>query len=112
MEDLRRKIGERLRELRQDRFYSLEELAHRAELNTAHLSKIERGEMNFTITTLEKVVKALNVSWTEVFSFEEERKIEEPYVAKTADCMKDLTVQEREHVYRTARILAQKNQKK
>ena len=112
MEDLRRKIGERLRELRQDRFYSLEELAHRAELNTAHLSKIERGEMNFTITTLGKVVKGLGVSWAELFSFEERKTETDPYLVKTTDCMKELTLQEREHVYRTARFLAEKTSKK
>jgi len=110
MKDLQQKIGDRLRQLRLEQEYSLEELAYRAELNTAHLSKIVRGELNFTLATLEKVVTALDTSFTEVFTFEPKEEVPEPYLLKTAACMKDLTLKEREHVYRTARILAQKKQ--
>ncbi|MGI6733890.1 MAG: helix-turn-helix domain-containing protein, partial [Anaerovoracaceae bacterium] len=44
MEDIQRKVGNRLRIFRILRQYSIEELAHKAGLNPAHLGKIERGE--------------------------------------------------------------------
>ncbi|NLM09057.1 MAG: helix-turn-helix transcriptional regulator, partial [Clostridiales Family XIII bacterium] len=59
MQDIQTKIGSRLRVFRILHQYSIEELAHKAGLNPAHLGKIERGERNFTIQSLDKIVKAL-----------------------------------------------------
>jgi transcriptional regulator with XRE-family HTH domain len=53
-------IGPKLRELRIQRGYSLQQLADRAEVSAAAIHKIERSGMVPTITTLLKLAAALN----------------------------------------------------
>lgn len=69
MSDIGKLVGERIRILRQAKGLSQEQLALRAELNTSFLGQVERGEKNPTIITLEKIVKALNITFEEFFSF-------------------------------------------
>jgi len=54
-------LGEAVRELRRKRGATQEALARDAELTTATLSLIERGEANPTWDTLKKVSAALDV---------------------------------------------------
>lgn len=66
-------LGDRLRELRQDRAMSQEQVANIAEITTAFLGQVERGTKNITVRTLEKVCNALNVTLPEFFSTVKER---------------------------------------
>ena len=43
------------------RHQSQEELAYKSKISAAHLSKIERGDHNITITTLARIAEALQV---------------------------------------------------
>ena len=52
-------IGPRLRQLRQPRQLSLQQLAERSDVSAAAIHKIERGDMVPTITTLLKIAAAL-----------------------------------------------------
>lgn len=61
-------LGNRLRELRQDRALSQEQVANIAEITAAYLGLVERGTKNITVHTLEKVCTALNVTLSEFFS--------------------------------------------
>ena len=72
-------LGDRLRELRQNRAMSQEQTAHVAEITTAYLGQVERGTKNITVHTLEKVCSALNITLSEFFSTikEQDRKIDE-----------------------------------
>jgi transcriptional regulator with XRE-family HTH domain len=60
-------LGERLRELRQHRAMSQEQLAHTSNITPAYLGQVERGTKNITVHTLEKVCHALNISLSEFF---------------------------------------------
>jgi len=60
-------VGERLKELRQSRAMSQEQLAHIANITPAYLGQVERGTKNVTVRTLEKICSALNVSLAEFF---------------------------------------------
>ena len=60
-------LGKRLRELRQERAFSQEQVAHIAEITPAYLGQVERGTKNITVYTLEKVCNALNISLAEFF---------------------------------------------
>lgn len=60
-------IGERIRDLRKLRGISQEELAFKASLNSSHLSKIERGVKSPTLDSLDKIVTALEISFSELF---------------------------------------------
>ena len=68
MADINKKIGQRIRELRQDRGLSQEQLAFEADLHRAYIGQIERGEKNIGVQNLEKIAKALKVSMKELFS--------------------------------------------
>ncbi len=62
-------IGERIRQLRVEKGWSQEELAHRANLHPSHMGQIERGEKSFTIDSIEKVINALDITFEELFRF-------------------------------------------
>jgi transcriptional regulator with XRE-family HTH domain len=60
-------VGNRIKELRQARAMSQEQVAHIADITPAYLGQVERGTKNITVYTLEKVCTALNISLSEFF---------------------------------------------
>ena len=65
-----RNVGARIRYFRHLRGLSQEQLALQAGINTAFLGHLERSLKSPTITTLEKIVKALNITLGELFADE------------------------------------------
>jgi transcriptional regulator with XRE-family HTH domain len=62
-------FGRRLRELRKNKNLTQEKLAEIIETEESHISALERG-INFpSYSTLEKLAKALNVEYHELFFF-------------------------------------------
>lgn len=61
-------VGERLREFRQSRAMSQEQVAHIADITPAYLGQVERGLKNITVHTLKKVCNALNITLADFFS--------------------------------------------
>lgn len=59
-------IGNNIRTIRMGQGLSLEELSGRCGIDAAPLSKLERGESNATIQTLDRVAKGLKVSMMEL----------------------------------------------
>lgn len=55
-------FGDRLRELRDQRGFKQEELAHRAGLDRTYVSQAEQGRRNATIVTLQKLAAALDTT--------------------------------------------------
>ncbi|MBE3584743.1 helix-turn-helix domain-containing protein [Desulfofundulus thermocisternus] len=53
--------GEKIRALREERGYTLQDLAQRANLSLSYLSEIERGSKRPSLKTIEKLAAALNV---------------------------------------------------
>jgi transcriptional regulator with XRE-family HTH domain len=68
MDDLLRKVGDRVREIRKSRGFSQEELGERSSLHYTYIGKVERGEKNITLESLVKITQALDVSLEEFFS--------------------------------------------
>ena len=66
--DIRKKFGRRVRELREARDWSQEELADRADLHRTYISAVERAVRNPTLTVIARIAKALKVSMSELFS--------------------------------------------
>lgn len=62
MDDVVASIGPKIKELRQQKGLSLQQLAQRSGVSAAAIHKIERGGMVPTITTLMKLAGALNRS--------------------------------------------------
>lgn len=60
--DYRRRLGERIRKLRNQRGWSQEEFADICGVNRSYMGRIERGELNLTLDSLAKVGKGLGTS--------------------------------------------------
>lgn len=58
---LNKVFGDRVRELRTEKGWSQDELAHRADLHRTYVGGVERAERNVTLQTVEKLAKALGV---------------------------------------------------
>ncbi|MFB5676853.1 helix-turn-helix domain-containing protein [Paenibacillus terreus] len=66
MSDLRQLVGTRIRAMRNAKGLTQQKLADIAGLDYRYIGALERGERNFSIDTLEKVLIALNVSLSEL----------------------------------------------
>ncbi len=67
--DISKIVGDRMRCLRTEKGYSQEELAHRAGVSTSHIGKLERGEKNPSLSSIEKVINALGVTFEDLFKY-------------------------------------------
>ncbi len=59
--EIRARIGRNLRQIREEKGYSQEDLAFRSGLHRTYVSGVERGIRNPTVTVLEKLANALEV---------------------------------------------------
>ncbi|MCM3134387.1 helix-turn-helix domain-containing protein [Paenibacillus polysaccharolyticus] len=62
MTKLRNSVGERIREIRKAKGLTQQQLAELSGLDDAYIGSVERGERNFSIDTLEKILKGLDTS--------------------------------------------------
>lgn len=58
--------GEQIRALREERGYTLQDLARRASLSLSYLSEIERGSKRPSLKSIDKLAVALNVAKTQL----------------------------------------------
>ena len=72
MKTIEKRFGERVRKLRQTKGLSQEELAFRAKMHRTYLGGIERGERNPALKNIAAIAKALDVSLSELFSYDRE----------------------------------------
>jgi len=68
------KVAQKIRGLRKIKNMSQVQLAEKARLHQTLIGKMERAEINPSITSLEKVAKALDISLSELLSFPEDKK--------------------------------------
>ena len=62
------KLGERLRSIRKEHKLTLKKLRQHADLSVPYLSDLERGIVNPSIETLQKIAKAYNITVRDLFS--------------------------------------------
>ncbi|MBI2021809.1 helix-turn-helix transcriptional regulator [Candidatus Daviesbacteria bacterium] len=62
-----KKLGQRVRKIREDKGVTQEQLALNAGLNRAYIGYIERGERNPSTEVISKLAKALRVPIHELF---------------------------------------------
>lgn len=104
-------LGAQLRSFRILKGFSIEELSHKAGINPSHLGKIERGERNFTVSSLNKIVEALGITYLQLFHFEKDPAPElsaNPIIEKTLAYLSVMTAEEQKHIYKTVQLLSEK----
>jgi transcriptional regulator with XRE-family HTH domain len=65
------KFGKKVREIRQQKGLSQEQLAHIANVHRTYIGMIERAEKNITLINIYKIAKALEVEITDLFDEKE-----------------------------------------
>lgn len=79
----RKQLGQRIRAIRLERGLTQENLSLEANISRSHIAMIESGKRDITVSSLFRISRALNISFNEIFSFDDLEKfrfdIEELY---------------------------------
>ncbi len=67
MQQIQRKLGDRIRRLRSRKGWSQEQFAAISGLHRTYVGAVERGEKNLTISSLHTLAKALDTSIAQLF---------------------------------------------
>lgn len=107
MSDISTKLGNQLRTLRQRKGLSQERLANNAGINVSFYGQIERGIKKPTIDTLEKLVDALGITFTDLFSFTSDTAIPKlnPVIDRIVFELNNRSPEEQEVIYTILRQL-------
>lgn len=65
-----RLLAKRLKELRDEKGITQEDLAHRSGLTLSQIARIETFKINPTISTIFRIARGLHVPLSELFNFE------------------------------------------
>lgn len=68
-EELLKKFGKSLRDIRLSKGFSQEQLAFKANVSVSQIGRIERGEVNTTISTAFILAQILKIEIKELFNF-------------------------------------------
>jgi transcriptional regulator with XRE-family HTH domain len=71
MSELKKLIGERIRNIRMNRNLTLHQLSQLTGQQASYLTEVELGKRNLSIESLEKIMNALNIKPGELFDFRE-----------------------------------------
>jgi len=66
-EEVLKRFGKRIREIRKDKGLSQEQLAELADLDRSYMGHIERGEKNLTLLKIYQIANALQIDAYKLF---------------------------------------------
>ena len=66
--DVKLKIGQRIKELREALSMSQKDLSYAADLDRSYIASIENGQRNVSIVNIEKIATALEITLKEFFN--------------------------------------------
>jgi transcriptional regulator with XRE-family HTH domain len=69
--NLKEKFGLKIKQLREQKVYSIEYLANISNVDRTYISDIEKGKRNVSLLIIEKLSKALEVNIQELFNYDE-----------------------------------------
>ena len=69
--DIKLLVGQRIKEIRNEKSMSQEDLANTAEMERSFVTHIESGRRNISVDTLERILNALDVSFKDFFDSKE-----------------------------------------
>ncbi|MCE5170599.1 helix-turn-helix domain-containing protein [Paenibacillus profundus] len=70
MADLKIFLGDRIRQLRKFKGYTQAELGDKCEMKASYIGGAERGSINISLNSLERMIRALDVSIEDFFAFD------------------------------------------
>lgn len=70
--DIRFRVGNRIKKIRETKGISQKDLAYEADLDRSYIASIEVGKRNVAIINLEKIAKALKIPIYELFNEQED----------------------------------------
>ncbi|WEG73499.1 helix-turn-helix domain-containing protein [Vagococcus intermedius] len=91
MSDLNQPLIERIKQLRKRYGISQEKLSLLASLDARYVNKLENGKFNLSVPTLDRIIKAFDMSYNEFFEFDVKENRE-------LDRVKKLNPKERENL--------------
>ena len=65
-----KKLGANIKRLRETKNLSLRELSYECDIDNSKISKIEKGQINITFTTILQIAKALEVNPSDLLQTE------------------------------------------
>lgn len=65
---IRKKFGQRVRELRKASGYSQESFAHQCNIHRTYMGDVERGERNIALDNIVKIADTLDISLSKLFA--------------------------------------------
>jgi transcriptional regulator with XRE-family HTH domain len=68
MDDIRMRVGMRIKELRNNLKLSQEQLGFKAELDRTYITSVEAGKRNISVVALEKIINALESDFSDFFT--------------------------------------------
>jgi len=69
MSTVNQKLGKKIREWRQKRDLTLEEVAFQAKIDYSYLQQIESGQRNPSVKRVAEIANVLNIDIKELFNF-------------------------------------------
>lgn len=72
--DIKAKVGQRIKELRKQLELSQEGLAYKAEVDRTYVTDVENGRRNVSLEILERLIRALDISFADFFYAKEFKK--------------------------------------
>ena len=66
--EIKEKFGQKVKELREQKRFSIEQLANISNVDRNYISDIEKGKRNVSIEIMEKIILALDTDFTTFFN--------------------------------------------
>lgn len=66
--DIKVKIGQRIKKLRETATMSQKDLSYSADLDRSYIASVENGQRNISIVNIEKIANALGVTLKDFFN--------------------------------------------
>lgn len=67
MQEVQKRLGKRVADLRRKKGFSQEGFAHECGFHRSYMGAVERGEKNITLAMQTRIAKALNITLSELF---------------------------------------------
>lgn len=66
--NIKEKFGQKVKQLREEKDFSIEYLANISNVDRNYISDIEKGKRNVSIEIMEKIINAFNIDFTTFFN--------------------------------------------